>query len=696
MPEQPEQPEQTPAFQIELENVRFSYGTGDEVLHGVTMRIRAGEHVCILGGNGSGKSTTVQLMNALLTPTDGQMRVMGLDPRDPASALEIRRQVAMVFQHPEDQMVTSIAADDVAFGPENLGVEPAEIARRVDESLAAVGMLDQAQADPADLSGGQKQRIAIAGALAMQPRVLLLDEPCAMLDEAGHHDIQQIIDELNARGITIVHVTHFMEDALRAGRVIVMDHGRVALDGTPEQVFSERATIRRLKLELPFEMRLQDRLEGVADAAAPTRRADRQPAPATSKPADGVAVDSARIASAAATVPAIAFERVTYSYAAAASARKKPSRLPWKRRRSARGPLALDDVSFTVAPGTLAALVGQTGSGKSTCTELTCALKVPVSGHVRIAGIDTADLSRRRELRTQVGYISQLPERQLFAETVFDDVAFGPRNLGLSDDEVRGRVLDAISSVGLVANDALLGRSPFALSGGQQRAVALAGILAMRQPIIVLDEPMAGLDPSGRGYVREILRDLKRRGTTMLMVTHSMDDAAELADQVIALDHGRVVADGTPRDVFASELRAMEGQPAGTGAGMPAAGTTSGASTAAGAAITAGSTIAAGTSVATGATAATANAAPISATATSDAAPTSAAAASTAPAPGAAPSAQRPALPGLPPALACARDLARAGIPEPLAALPLTLDELAGAIESAHRTEEVLARGVAR
>lgn len=544
-------------------------GAHAEALAGVSLDIRAGERVCILGSNGSGKSTLLQLMNALIAPTAGTVRIMGIDPMEPGGAIAVRRQVAMVFQHPEDQMVTSVAADDVAFGPENLGIEPAEIARRVDAALTAVGMADRAGADPADLSGGQKQRIAIAGALAMEPRILLLDEPCAMLDAAGHRAIADIIDRLSARGITIVHVTHFMDDALRADRVIVMDRGRVAMDGVPADVFADRGAVRRLGLELPFPLQLADRLEGLladgrdAGAAAGDEvaaGADRGPAGATAVTFDPVAATaaSATIAPAAcASSPAIDVQRVSFSYASA-----RPSR---RRRLFARprmtGPLALDGVSFSVEAGTCAALVGQTGSGKSTTSELVCALKLPGTGRVVVDGVDTADLSRRRELRRHVGYVSQLPERQLFAETVYDDIAFGPRNLGLAEDEVRARAIEALDAVGLEADDALLERSPFALSGGQQRSVALAGILAMRQPVLVLDEPMAGLDPAGRAHVRRILTDLKHRDTTLLVVTHSMDDVAELADQVIVLDHGKKVADGSPRDVFCVDRPLTPGLP---------------------------------------------------------------------------------------------------------------------------------------
>lgn len=260
--------------------------------------------------------------------------------------------------------------------------------------------------------------------------------------------------------------------------------------------------------------------------------------------------------------PAIRFSHVSFSYTSAANPRKRRRlRLFGRKGRRADGPraqaapLALDDATFDVPAGSVTALIGHTGAGKSTAIELACALKVPATGTVIVNGIDTADLDQRRRLRASVGYVSQLPERQLFGQTVYDDVAFGPRNLKLDEDEVRTRVLDALSQLGLDPEPELLERSPFALSGGQQRAVALAGIVAMRQPILVLDEPMAGLDPAGRNRMRALFMQLKAAGTTLLLVTHSMDDAAQLADRVVVLSHGRVTDEGSPEAVFGRAAR---------------------------------------------------------------------------------------------------------------------------------------------
>lgn len=256
---------------IQVEGVSYAYDGSDDALSGVTLSIERGQYVAVLGHNGSGKSTLARCLDALLVPDKGTVLVMGLDTADPDAQLEVRRHVGMVFQNPDDQMVTSVVQDDVAFGPENLGVPQPQIERRVREALSQVAMEEYALADPAELSGGQKQRVSVAGVLAMEPDALVLDEPGAMLDPRGRRGIRRVAAELNRRGIAVVHITHFMDDALEADRVVVMDGGRVVLDGTPEEVFSHGDRLRAMGLEQPLAMRLARRLRdlGVPESAAP-------------------------------------------------------------------------------------------------------------------------------------------------------------------------------------------------------------------------------------------------------------------------------------------------------------------------------------------------------------------------------------------------------------------------------------------
>lgn len=523
---------------VRLDHVTLRYGDS-LALDDVTLEVCRGERVCVLGANGSGKSTLASVICGLLAPDEGDVELAGHavctgGVPDLAAYRDARRQLGLVFQNPDDQIVTSVVADDVAFGPENLGVPRAQIAARVARELRRVAMEKYAHADPSRLSGGQRQRVCIAGALAMEPAVLVLDEPSSLLDVRGRAAIMRVMGRLAAAGATLVHVTHFMDEALAADRVIVMQHGHVALEGTPDEVFATKnaQVIEALGLEMPFEARLTaalraDAADGkVAAVAAPS--GEKPAAPAAPVPA--------------AEPPAILARDLGFSYGPDAQ--------------------ALDGVSFEVPVRATTAIVGQTGSGKSTLLRLLCGLEAADAGSLTVCGINAATKRGRCQVRRAVGYVMQHPERQLFAQTVAEDVAFGPRNQGLSAAEVERRVAHALDLVGLAdRRDA----SPFELSGGQQRLAAIAGVLAMEPELLVLDEPTAGLDPRGRARLRALMADLAAHGVTLLQVTHSMEDAAR-ADHVVLLDQSHVLAAGTPAEVF---CHANEPQLTAVGLGLP-------------------------------------------------------------------------------------------------------------------------------
>ena len=238
---------------IKFENVSFSYPDDPEpVIRDVSIGVEAGSFIAVLGHNGSGKSTIAKLCNAILTPTEGRVTVKGMDTREEKNLFDVRRTVGMVFQNPDNQIVASVVEDDVAFAPENLGLEPAEIRRRVDDALRRVGMYDHRLHAPHLLSGGQKQRIAIAGVLAMQPEILVLDEPTAMLDPLGRHEVLATVEELRRdTGMTVLLITHHMDECVNADRVIVISDGEIALDGTPGEVFAQVEIMRSLGLDVP-------------------------------------------------------------------------------------------------------------------------------------------------------------------------------------------------------------------------------------------------------------------------------------------------------------------------------------------------------------------------------------------------------------------------------------------------------------
>ena len=521
---------------VRLAHVTLRYG--DSVaLDDVTLEVCRGERVCVLGANGSGKSTLASVICGLLAPDEGDVELAGHavctgGVPDLAAYRDARRQLGLVFQNPDDQIVTSVVADDVAFGPENLGVPRAQISVRVARELRRVAMEKYAHADPSRLSGGQRQRVCIAGALAMEPAVLVLDEPSSLLDVRGRAAIMRVMGRLAAAGATLVHVTHFMDEALAADRVVVMQHGHVALEGTPDEVFAAKnaQVIEALGLEMPFEARLAVALRQAGAAggaiAAPGAPSDEKPA-ACAHTAEPLAILARDLG---------------FSYGPGAQ--------------------ALDGVSLKVPVRATTAIVGQTGSGKSTLLRLLCGLEAADAGSLTVCGINAATKRGRRQVRRAVGYVMQHPERQLFAQTVAEDVAFGPRNQGLSAAEVEGRVAHALDLVGLAdRRDA----SPFELSGGQQRLAAIAGVLAMEPELLVLDEPTAGLDPRGRARLRALMADLAAHGVTLLQVTHSMEDAAR-ADHVVVLDQSHVLAAGTPAEVFCP---ANDPQLTAVGLGLP-------------------------------------------------------------------------------------------------------------------------------
>lgn len=249
---------------IVFEGVEYAYDQEKTALSNLDLRIEKGEFVAVIGHNGSGKSTLAKHINALFLPTAGEVRVLDMDTRDEDLTLKIRSHAGMVFQNPDNQMVTTIVEDDIAFGPENLGVAPDEIRRRVDAAIAAVGIEGYVQAAPQNLSGGQKQRIAIASVLAMQPDIMVLDEPTAMLDPAGRKEVLDTVLRLNReQGMTVVFITHFMEEAALADRIVVVSQGEIALEGSPLEVFVQQETLDRLGLDVPFSVRLAHRLRAL-------------------------------------------------------------------------------------------------------------------------------------------------------------------------------------------------------------------------------------------------------------------------------------------------------------------------------------------------------------------------------------------------------------------------------------------------
>uniref|UniRef100_UPI00359C1AB6 energy-coupling factor transporter ATPase n=1 Tax=Collinsella bouchesdurhonensis TaxID=1907654 RepID=UPI00359C1AB6 len=550
---------------ISCKDISFSYDSKVHTLSNVMLDIADGEFLCILGGNGSGKSTLAKHLNALLVPDSGSVEVDGLDTSDPQLVYDVRSRVGMVFQNPDDQLVATLVENDIAFGPENLGVPTNELSQRVADALASVGLMGFEQHETHALSGGQKQRVAIAGALAMHPEVLILDEASSMLDPRGRHGLLKVCQELNHAGMTIVMITHFMEEAALADRVVVLDRGRIALEGTPEEILTRADELHSLNLEEPFACQLA--LELKRHGLDITPHVDEESVVTEIRAAMGRHIETSLCDKTAAsdeapqssdTAPLIQFEHVYYSYEKSTRerARRRKKNAPaaqaaeWGNDPNA--VWALRDISFDVHEGEMLGIAGHTGSGKSTIIQHMNGLVHPTQGRVLLQGASMAGKHVNETAKTTVGMVFQYPEHQLFANTVFEDVAFGPQNLGLSANEVTERVLEALRLVGLDA-DEVAQKSPFELSGGQQRRCAFAGVLAMRPRVLVLDEPVAGLDPAARTEFLQLIDDLHARGLTIVMVSHSMEDIATHCDRVLIMNKGSIVSLGTPREVFASD-----------------------------------------------------------------------------------------------------------------------------------------------
>lgn len=575
---------------IECRGVSFSYDGVAPALDGIDLNIEEGEFFCILGGNGSGKSTFAKHLNALLQPDAGTVRINGMDASDPELVYDIRSTAGMVFQNPDDQLVATLVEDDVAFGPENLGVPSAQIAQRVREALKGVGLVGFEHHETHALSGGQKQRVALAGVLAMEPRVLILDEASSMLDPRGRQGLMKACRALHDRGMTVVMITHFMEEAAEADRVAVFRAGRVAMLGTPEEILTRADELAQLNLDMPAscclgrslrakgvpvcaQVREADMVSEIAQAYTERSGLDIAEQPSAS---DSHVLDNGSSAAdgMGASEPVIEISHLSHSYSLSARERRR-----WHKRSTTadasskqalwgndpNSPWALRDVTLTVRRGEFLGLAGHTGSGKSTLVQHLNGLIRPQEGSVCALGLDLSNKKDAAAVKAKVGMVFQYPERQLFAETVAQDVAFGPRNLGLPQDEVARRVASSLARVGF--DVAAIGdKSPFELSGGQQRRVAFAGVLAMEPEVLVLDEPMAGLDSAARRDFLGLIDRLHREGLTVVMVSHSMDDLANCCDRIVVMNEGAVFAEGTPSQVFAhaNELKSI-------GLGVPAA-----------------------------------------------------------------------------------------------------------------------------
>ncbi len=539
-------PSETAPQALYVDNVTFAYpplspeADAPPVLRGIRLSLAPGERALLLGRTGAGK-TTLLLTTVGIVPqrTGGRFRgrviVAGRDTRTtPVADLALR--VGFLFQDPETQIFQVRVDDEVAFALENMGLPEGEIERRVAWALERVGLRGLEARAPATLSGGEKQRLALATVLAMQPEILVLDEPTANLDPVGRDALLTILDELAREGRTLFLATQEIDWGVRvAERAHVLADGALVASGalpdvmarmasdpaapvTVPQVTQVCAALRHQGLNVPLCLDVSQAAEALAallTRVSPARDLSLTP-PSSATPSLPPPP----------SVPPVHVEAVEVRY---------PN-----------GPRALRGVSLTLEPGEFVALVGANGAGKSTLARLIMGLLRPTRGRVRVGDLDTRE-ARPYHLARRVGYVFQHPDHQIFAPTVWEEIAFGPRNLGLPEAEVRERVEEALRFFGL---EAYRETPPAVLGFGLRRQVALAAILAMRPPILILDEPTGGLDPITAREVMARVAAFHRAGHTVLLITHDMRLVAEWAPRTVVLHEGEVLFDGPTRTLF--------------------------------------------------------------------------------------------------------------------------------------------------
>lgn len=534
---------------IEMECVSFSYGTaadGAYALKDIDLSVEEGTFVGLIGPSGAGKSTLASAITGAIPHhyqghLFGSTLVAGLDTCE-ASLTDIAKVAGSVLQDIDAQMVASVVEDELLFGLENFGIDHREIEGRIASALDAVGIADLRHREIATLSGGQKQKVAIAAILAMAPRVIVMDEPTSALDPASARDVFEVLRRAKElTGMTVILIEQTV--ALLAeycDRVVVIDQGRIALDGTPTDVFSHGETLRAIGVDTPRTVRISNSLAeaGLAPNDSPALTLDDAEslvagilAPGLSKsspiaPGDlGDGPDARDTADKRPIIVDVA--GAAYSYGT--------------------GQAGIEGIDLTVHAGEILAVVGQNGAGKTTFTKLLNGLIKPSAGVVRIAGLDTRT-TPVSVLASHAATLFQNPDRQLCRNTVVEEISFGLELQGAPADAARERARQVAATFGLPEN-----ASPFNLSRGQRQMVALASVVALEPELIILDEPTSGLDYRECMTVMETVRQRALDGAAVVMVCHDMEVVSDFADTLAVMTEGRLIEVGPSREVFAND-----------------------------------------------------------------------------------------------------------------------------------------------
>ncbi|NOT53843.1 MAG: ABC transporter ATP-binding protein [Deltaproteobacteria bacterium] len=519
---------------LRLERVSFTYPeTTTPALRDVSLTVRQGEMVVIMGASGAGKSTLVKCLNRVIPAFQtghltGDMFLFG-QRLTHEKVGELAGTVGMVFQDFEAQLFSTTVRDEVIFGMEQLGVDPALMQARLEAVLARVGLSGFEGRDPTTLSGGQKQRLAIAALLALQPRLLVLDEPTTDLDPQGRQEIFTLLGQMRANGHTLVLVEHEISAAIPADRVILLAAGAMVAEGPPEQILPQTALLERYGVRPRDSDRVFQHfgittyVRSVAEAAATLR-------PHWSGSAAKPAVpfpSTTRLRHETSAAPLLEVQAVTHNYG--------------------EGAAAVREVTLTIHAGEFLALLGKNGSGKTTLAKHLGGLLTPTHGRVLLRGQELSQVPLH-QFAQEVSYVFQNPDHQLFADTVEAEVAFGPRNIGLAAAEVRARVDEALDAVGL---QSLRDQDPFLLGRGERQRLAVAALLALRPRMLILDEPTTGLDYPEQRQMMDLLKRFHQEGRTILIITHAPWVAAEYAERALLMAEGQLLWDGSLRALCA-------------------------------------------------------------------------------------------------------------------------------------------------
>lgn len=514
---------------ITARDLSYQYITSaSPVIKHISLTVNRGDYLAVVGPSGSGKSTLCLTFNGIIPHSitgimSGDVVVDGLNTRE-HPVYELAEKVGIVLQNPESQLFAMSVEEELAFGPENLGLPREEILVRVEEGLTVTGILDRDRF-PFSLSGGEKQKLAIASMLTMQPSYLVLDEPTSQLDPRGKEEVYSVLEMLHRKGVTLVLIEHDTEHVAEHARtVIVLKEGGVVTCGSPKEVFSRVEEMRELGIQVPgvaeftFELYKRGIVKEVCTTLAETafvvedlKKKVRKKTPPKEPVRQGE--------------PIIEVRELSFKY----------------------DQYVLRGITFTLHQGEILAIVGQNGSGKTTLVKHFNGLLRPFQGEVIVNG-ESVKKKSVAEMARQVGYVFQNPDHQIFADTVFDEVEFGLKNLGVPEPERKARVLNVLNETNLRQYE---NTHPAALSGGEKQRLALASVLVMNPSILILDEPTTGLDLKSSRSIISLVKNLHHQNHTVILVTHDMNLVAEMAQRILILREGKLVADGIPHAIFA-------------------------------------------------------------------------------------------------------------------------------------------------